>query len=569
VSDLRAFHRRLGFVCGLYLLASLFHANWGLPNGNRTWAADSVAPMTPLAVAYRTFAENGFNSGYFYFKYPVGHQLLLAAATTPVMGVAYARGDLTKIESDYPFGLRSPDSYLTAMAIIARVLSALFATATLAVVGRLTARAYGARAGLFAAVAAAGCYPLLFYAHTSNVETAFMFWAMLALYYAIAGVEEGKPRALWLMGVAAAMAVSTKEQIAGFLVLLPFVLIARRFVLARSESGLRRIVPPGAVAGGLIALLTWAGVNAAFFNPSGFVNRIRFLTHTLPPEVRELYAAYEFPVDFSTSWTASDEAVHLGKVLDAVVTSVGWPAALVAVAGAAYVAISVRRAESIYLLASALGYYFVSLRALKQVELRYVLPLALLSAIPAGVLLARISDGKKARRSLALGIAGVGIAYAADVLPLLAADARYDAERWMAPYLEKGHSVEVYQSWTYLPRWEQVPTVSKPPTEATSVAGVRERDPDFIVISSKGKEGITMYPNPDWRDGRGMMLVREESARMLRQLESGDLGYELVRRFERTPLIPRELITSLGPAIDVYRRAERNDAPGVVTTGAD
>jgi hypothetical protein len=206
---------------------------------------------------------------------------------------------------------------------------------------------------------------------------------------------------------------------------------------------------------------------------------------------------------------------------------------------------------------------------LKQVELRYVMPWSLLAAIPSGALLARISARGRAGAVVAAAVAGFGLFYSGEVLRMLAGDARYQAEAWMAPYLERGHSVEVYQSWTYLPRWEQQPSVHKPAADAMSIAAVRERRPDFIVISSKGKEGITMYPNPDWRDGRGMMLVREENLRMLEALEGNTLGYERVERFERRLWVPRELITSLNPAIDVYRRTETTEPPPVVTTAAD
>jgi len=561
---------RRSLICGLYFIAAVFHSNWGLPNGNQTWAADSVAPMTPLAVAYKTFAEEGFDSGYFYFKYPVGHQLLLAAATAPVVAIAYARGDLTRISPDYPFGFEHPEAYLAAMAMIARLLSALFATGVVAIVGALAARAYGRRAGVFATLAAAGCYPLLFYAHTSNVETAFLFWAMLALYGAIRGVEDAQPQGLLWMGGAAAMAVSTKEQILGFLAILPLVIVVRQLVVTsgRGETGARRWIPRGTIGGAALAVGVWLGVNAAFFNPSGFVNRIRFLTHTLPPDVRARYADYEFPIDFSTSWTFADEVTHVGKVLAAVVSSIGWPAAIVALAGVILLAFR-RRPELLYLFAAVAGYYLVSLRVLKQVELRYVLPWSVLAAIPAGAMLDFLSSDRRAGRIVAASVAAFGIFYSGEVLRVLADDARYDAESWMTPYIERGHTVEVYQSWSYLPRWERERTVRRPETDAMSIAAVRERRPDFIVISSKGKEGITMYPNPDWRDGRGMMLVRDENLRMLEALESGELGYERVRRFERRLLIPRELITSLNPSIDIYRRIESPPSSPVVTTSAN
>jgi hypothetical protein len=72
---------------------------------------------------------------------------------------------------------------------------------------------------------------------------------------------------------------------------------------------------------------------------------------------------------------------------------------------------------------------------------------------------------------------------------------------------------------------------------------------------------MTMYPNPDWRDGRGMMLERESNRRFLEALEDGRLGYRPIAAFERRPLFRRELITSLNPSVTIYARQEPG-APG-------
>jgi hypothetical protein len=133
-------------------------------------------------------------------------------------------------------------------------------------------------------------------------------------------------------------------------------------------------------------------------------------------------------------------------------------------------------------------------------------------------------------------------------------DARYDCETWMAPRLAQGKTAEVYQSWTYLPRWKRTAGIRKPALEDVTIEGFRERAPDYVVLSSKGIEGITMYPNPDWRDGRGMMLESPARARFLDALRSGALGYAPVARFETPMWIPRLLITSLNPAMTVYGR---------------
>jgi hypothetical protein len=544
----------LAAVLAVTMAASTVGIRWGLPNGDRTWAADAVAPMTPLSVAYHVFVENGFDSGYFYFKYPIGHQLLLAAVQAPVVAVAYARGDVEHISTSYPYGFRDPETVLTSLALAERIVSA-FATVGIVLLLAATGCALGGReAGVLAALSGLGNYPLLFYAHTSNVEVAFLFWALLALYATVRAVEHGASRWYLVVGGAAAMAVSTKEQIAGFVLPLPLVIVVRHWALrAAREKGWRAPVPRGALAGAVAAVVVFAVVNAIFYNPSGFVHRIQFLTHSLDPQVRERFAPYEFPIDFDTQWTVTDELRHAGRVVRAVGSSVGLPAAAAGVAGIVLMAIR-RPWSALYVLAPAAGYYLFSLRVLKQVEIRYVMPLAILLALGTGFALAAAWVRGGAWRIPAIAVVAFGFLWSGEVLWMLVDDSRYHAEKWMAPRLARGETVEVYQSWTYLPRWSRTSGVHRPDFEAISIEDVKRRGPDYIVISSKGKEGMTMYPNPDWRDGRGMMLEREPNRRFVDALESGALGYRPIAGFERRPLFDRELITSLNPAIVVYAR---------------
>ncbi len=549
----RRYLRALAAISCAAVLAGAIGIDWGLPNGNTTWAADSVAPMTPLSVAYHVFAEHGFDSGYFYFKYPVGHQLLLAAASAPVLAAAKMRGELHGISSDYPYGFSDPEFYLAVLALVTRALSTLLAAGILLAVAGIAHRLSGdRRAGVLAALVAAGSYPLVFYAHTSNVETAFLFWAFTALYATVRGLEGDQPRWFWLLGASAALAVSTKEQIFGFVVPLPLLIAAVHLWRPRAEAA-TGLLPRGTVAGAALSVVVLLAVNAAFYNPSGFLNRYRFLTHTLSPEVRALYANYEFPVDFSTSWTLVQEVQHVGKALHAVATSLGWPGFAAGLGG--LVLLAFRNRYALVCVALPLvGYYVVSLRVLKQVEIRYTMPISTLLAVPAGVLLAFAWQRARGARIAVTVLVLAGLLHSGEVLPMLTNDARYRAEAWMAPHLAAGRTLEVYQSWTYLPRWQALPTVSRPAFAEMNVAGLTQRAPDFVVLSSKAREGIYMYPNPDWRDGRGMMLEAQENRQLLDSLETGRLGYQQVARFEHPLLIRRELITSLNPAITIYRR---------------
>jgi len=553
------YHRTLLTIAVAAVVVGLVGIGWGLPAGNQMWAADSVAPMTPLSVAYHVFVEEGFNSGYFYFKYPVGHQLLLAALSAPVVAFAWLRGDLAGISTDYPYGFSNADAYLAALALVARLLSVALAAGLLLTVAGIAHRLADRRAGVMAALVAAGSYPIVFYAHTSNVEVTYLFWAFLALYATIRALQDGQPRWYLLVGAAAAAAVSTKEQIAGFLVALPLVILAVHW--AGIRSGARRgLLPAGALGGALAAVGTLLVVNAAFFNPAGFLNRFRFLTHTLSPEVRERYAAYEFPIDFSTDWGFTEEIAHILEALRAVASSIGWPALVLALAGIALMAAR-HRPALVYVLAPLVTYYMVSLRVLKQVEIRYTMPLSTLLTIPAGIFLAYLWTRGRGARGAVIGLLVAGLVYSGEVLVMLTDDARYEAEAWMQPHLDAGHSVEVFQSWTYLPRWQRTEGVAKPAFGDTTVAGIERRAPEFVVVSSKAREGMVMYPNPDWRDGRGMMLEAIENRRFLTELEAGRLDYRRVAAFERPLLVERELITSLNPEIVVYRRGDGGMTP--------
>ena len=85
----------------------------------------------------------------------------------------------------------------------------------------------------------ATAYPIVYYAHTTNLDISYCFWLILALYAAI--VAE-RAAARWLpwaaLGVAAAMALSTKEQGFAWLLPLPFMALAVRVRADRPRARL-------------------------------------------------------------------------------------------------------------------------------------------------------------------------------------------------------------------------------------------------------------------------------------------------------------------------------------------
>ena len=99
--------------------------DWGLPAGDESWAADAIRPSAPLAVAWHNFAAHGWNSGWFWFKYPPFHAFVLCALYAPYLAWLWASGALAHLQSDYPFGLADPVASLSVLAWIGRLASAL------------------------------------------------------------------------------------------------------------------------------------------------------------------------------------------------------------------------------------------------------------------------------------------------------------------------------------------------------------------------------------------------------------------------------------------------------------
>ena len=112
----------LVFVYALFVYTRAL--GWGLPAGDETWAADALKPSAPLAVSYHSFAGHGWNSGWFWFKYPPFHAYLLSALSAPYLLWLWLTGGISGFSADYPFGMKDPVASLTVLALIGRAASA-------------------------------------------------------------------------------------------------------------------------------------------------------------------------------------------------------------------------------------------------------------------------------------------------------------------------------------------------------------------------------------------------------------------------------------------------------------
>lgn len=533
---------------------------WGLPNGEVNWAADSFKPLTALALAKRAWLEEPWNSGWFYFKYPLGHAFVLLGVQAPYLAWLKATGSFERPTSTYPYGFRHPEVALRTLAILGALVSALMAVGLVALTYASARMLFGPAAGGGAALLVLGSYPVAFYAHTANVDVPMLFWLALALAAVLVCADRGSLRAAGVAGVAAAMALYTKEQSIGILVALPLVWMLRR--PSPPVADVRRMAAIVATALGAFVAVTVV-VGNVWWNPMGFVNRWRFLLGTLPAEVRARYAPYSFFVNTSGVGSLERELSQIANAATTLLNGLTVPVAILCSAGLVWALRRQPRRVAIPLVL-LVTYHVLVMRSLEVLSVRYVIPamfvLLLCGGYALAVLYERLSSlPAGARRPAMALVATVGLLVllpAGEVDWLLLNDPRYAVERWLRSHGPAGAHVEVYQQPTYLPRFPSTMAVRLVPLEQRSPELLEGRRPELIVLSSAGQAGITRQLNRDWEPGESITMESLEASEFLTRLRAGVLGYRMVAHAQARTLWITPRINSLNPEITVFARDE-------------
>lgn len=529
------------------------HLSWGLPNGNASWAADAPGPLTVLNVCWRSVRD--FNSGWFWFKYPTGYPFLLALAYAPHLGWLWISGGLHGFKTTYPYGLEDPERTLYVLAMIGRGVNVILITATVAITYAIAGRLFGRRAAVLAGWFTATLYPLVYYAHTTNQDAAYLCWLMLALWAALAAAQDGTRTAHLILGFAAGMAMATKEQGFAWLLVLPALLVAggyRRQPGWRSPA--RRIWDAAfnadTLAGAATSVVTFALAANAIINPLGVWNRIQDLRGYPVPG----FSARLTPIEFAFFKGFSKELSYLRHLADVLESSLGTALLAAAVVGVAYV-IARRRGAALWLLVPAASYYLLSLRTHDVLVLRYALPLLPVLAVTAAAVCVAVWDSRPFMAAALIGgLAVISLARAVELERFLVDDPRYAAEAWMAENAAAGSVVEVYQKPVYLPRFPSL-EVREVPLAQRSVGELMVRRPDFLVISSAARKRLSQSWNKDWKQAGSLLVEDVDAARFFELLKREELPYRVVAHFAAPrPVLLRSRITSISPQIWIYAR---------------
>jgi 4-amino-4-deoxy-L-arabinose transferase-like glycosyltransferase len=465
----------------------LLGITWGLPSW-RGWAGDEIRPNQVAAGLHRAF------SGGWHTKYPPFHFYLLALVQAPLRALAGIGPVPTK-----GLGLNSW------LFILSRGVSVVMALGTVAAIAEVGRSVSGRRAGLFAGALVATGAPFVYFAKTANVEMPFFFWFALSLVFFVRLLDDHRLRDYLLFGACAVFAITSKDQAYGLYVLAPLAVLPS-LMRARKREG----VPGGFFAAlfdrRILAVLgTGLGLAAVIynwpFNLGGFLAHVHTL---LGPQSEEAKAFANTP------------AGHFGNLIENLSHlrfCLGWPAFVAGGLGVVHALATSRGRERKLLGALAIlggSYYLFFLLPILFSRDRYVLPLALLLALPAGRFLAAItSSNRPVPRGLGflvgLLVVGYGVLYGLSVDRRMMHDSRYDAEAFARENGGLANSLALGRA-KHAPRLPHAAWGSFPGVLA-------RRAPEIVAVN------VIDLRTPAERAAYDRLL-------------SGEVGYFLAKRFE-------------------------------------
>ena len=444
-------------LVALALAVRLYRIDWGLP-----LVLEEAVPLKKAWDMWGFGPMRAFDPNPHWFQYPsliIYVQLLGEAFTSLVLrltGIARSGNELNLLYLSDP----------TAFYRVGRGITALFGAATVFPVWAIARRAGGLWAAIVAALLVALHPGLVAKSQVVEVDVPLVFFVMLGLARALALGASSSRREWFVSGLVAGLATSAKYP--GLILLLPFAYVAwgatgpraprvarvpaaaaaapasRRDRERKARTRVRPDATPGAPSpfgAWLVRMATFGGGLAlALVATSPFL----FLDpHEAARDLaigRQLMTLGHFGVSAGTAYAT--------YARDWFTTFLGAPLGLLGLAGLAWFAVR-RERWAIALVALALPFSLV-VGSWQMKADRYLLPLAPIAAIAAGVLLARLGQlwAPRLRPAATLVPALGGLACALPLLLMLPpywrtldTDTRDQSRRWIESHLPPGSFV--------------------------------------------------------------------------------------------------------------------------------
>jgi hypothetical protein len=514
---------------------------WGLPEGvaadrAKPWGTDELAPLGAVNEVYGVFAAN---KPHFNPQYPLFHYLCQLVLVAPYYVGLWLTGHISYPAPNFPFGLDHPQVELRVLTVLARCASLLAAGGVVAMAFRTAEILRGRTVGILAGSLVLLQYPMFYYARTSNVDMGALFWTALGLMLFARFLMNGATVRLGVaLGGVAALAVATKD--ASYGALLPVgAVFALLHVTSARRSGSGWIEALRVPVYALIAAVTvYLVASGLVFRPSRWIRHVQFIT-THDGAVGVFYYRYQATVAGYLS---------VGRELSQnLIDALGVPMLLASLVG---LVLWVKDGRRLLLwLLPALGIILFVIAPVRFVQLRFVLIVAYVLALPAADFLARGLKGQGLVRRFALAAIVVVVAWSglrgADLTVQMLRDSRYAGAEWLQVHARPGDRIGHFvpaPNLPYLPA--QVGTQFL--TDSRLVALPEAERPEFIFS----------IPLRDIERVHERILSEET----FRRLGDGSLGYREAALIQGPTLFTHRPATYLNPPLRVFIRSDLWDS---------
>ena len=511
----------------------LLGIDWGLPHFE-SWNGDDISPDKPLRVA------SDWWSGH--HKYPYLHWWLNALLYAPyVLGLGVlGEVDLGCLPKLTPGCFEHVTAHMTVLMILTRLLSVAMGLGTVWAAWRLAHQLLDdGRAAAWAAAVVAGSYPIVFFAHTGNLDLPHTFWFAASLVAAASVWQRGDLRDYGMFGLLAGCALATKDSILGAYLGLGLALLFRHVQRTRADG----IGAVAALRDRRLWLLAVAVVAVYGLTEDVLLNFDGFLRHW-------------------GSWLEGGESLEamrsrhigVGRLAAGFAASlraaVGLPVLGLALAGVVAVAARPAWRPGLWLLAPAASYLAVSIQGAGFTATRLELPLVPILAVFAAAAMgawAKVQSTGLRRIGWTVALLAVAFSWGQALngdLRLLG-DSRYAAEAWLRENVPPGTEVAAFGGSDILPRANRAGVVITPISRDELQAEALAADgPAWLLFSS---------------------LHRPKRVRpLLSALRAGEHGYTLAWEGQHRTWLdpwfsPVRKAGAVNPRLTLLRR--RADAP--------
>ena len=370
---------------------------WGLPS-EVSPAIDSPLPYSPLAFV------GEYSNPQIAKTYPAVHQILMLPFYAVVFVFLKIIGSLQTLSTTWPYGFQDPSTAFSSLILISRILCLVMAIIVILSLRHLNVRDSNDTSRWISMLLLATSGVFTYYSRVGNLDIPYIFWWALSLVFLWRHVFEidVKAKNLALCAVFSALSMGTKDQAAGLVAgsVLVFLFVGayseRNWVL-RIKSTLFFL---------LVTFLVYIAV-AILPQPFRWAEHLQVYFGVFQDDTAfwsEKISNYQ---EFGYSF--SDQLKLAGKTISSISHVISPLGIFLSVIGGISLIRSRRYRELAVLLLPAFAYYGLIIVNFRIVRERYVLPLAFLLVILAGLGASLLLNHfeRRGRRLLMLGKIGV------------------------------------------------------------------------------------------------------------------------------------------------------------------